>query len=201
MINNAGIVNGLPLTSLTSAHLQRNFSINLLSHFHTIRTFLPGLRSSPNGGTIVTIASVLGRLGAANLSDYTAAKAGQIALHTSLRAELISPYAPQGSENVRTILVTPGQLSTAMFQGVMTPSHFLGPVVEPVDLAREIVEMIARGESGDISLPLYAAWAGIIGVLPASLQRLARWVSGMDVAMDGFAKGKAVLGKTQASVS
>lgn len=67
LINNAGIVNGAPLLSLTNAQLSRNFNINLLSHFHALRTFLPSLLASPQGGTIVTIASVLGKLGTANL--------------------------------------------------------------------------------------------------------------------------------------
>ena len=186
LINNAGIVNGKPLLNLSAQEMQRNFHVNLLSHFHTIRTFLPGMLASETGGTIVTISSVLGKLGASHLSDYTAAKAGLIALHSSLRAELASPNAPDGAEYIRTILVTPGQLSTRLFAGVESPSSFLGPVVEPVELAREIVNMIDSGESGQISMPLYARWIEWLHVLPVSLQRLARSVSGMDKAMETF---------------
>lgn len=151
-----------------------------------MQTFLPSLLAAPSGGTVVTVASVLGRLGAANLTDYAAAKAGLIALHASLRAELVSPNAPAGAENIRTVLVTPGQLGTALFAGVQTPSSFLGPVVEAPELAREIVRAIDEGVSGEISLPLYAKWVGILQVLPFSLQRLARWASGVDTAMEGF---------------
>lgn len=147
---------------------------------------------SETGGTIVTIASVLGKLGASHLSDYTAAKAGLIAMHASLRAELASPAAPPGSEDIRTILVTPGQLSTNLFVGVKTPSSFFGPVVEPVELAREIVRMVDAGESGEISMPLYAKWIDWLHVLPVSLQRLGRWVSGVDRAMEGFGKEKRI---------
>lgn len=139
---------------------------------------------SETGGTIVTISSVLGKLGASHLSDYTAAKAGLIAMHASLRAELASSTAPQGAEDVRTILVTPGQLSTTLFAGVETPSSFFGPVVEPVELAKEIVRMIDAGESGEISMPLYARWIEWMNVLPVSLQRLARRISGVDKAME-----------------
>lgn len=144
--------------------------------------------AAETGGTIVTISSVLGKLGASNLPDYTAAKAGLIAMHNSLRAELASPEAPDGTEYIRTILVTPGQLSTNLFAGVKTPSSFLGPVVEPVELAREIVRMIDAGESGDISMPLYARWIEWMHVLPVSLQRLARKLSGVDRAMENFNK-------------
>jgi NAD(P)-dependent dehydrogenase (short-subunit alcohol dehydrogenase family) len=183
-------LNASPLLSLTPIQLSKNFNVNLLSHFHTIRTFLPGMLSSPSGGTIVTVASVLGKLGAANLTDYTAAKAGLIAMHASLRAELSSPLAESGAANIRTILVTPGQLSTPLFAGVETPSNFFGPVVEPVELARAIVEMVERGVSGEVSLPFYARSIGVLQVLPWSLQRVARWASGADRAMDGLVRAR-----------
>ena len=155
--------------------------------------------ASETGGTIVTVSSVLGKLGASHLSDYTAAKAGLIAMHASLRAELSSPTAPEGAENIRTILVTPGQLSTSLFEGVETPSSFLGPVVEPVELAREMVRMIDAGESGEISMPLYARCINWLHVLPAGFQKVVRGISGVDRAMEGFRATKDA--KTAATTS
>ena len=194
LINNAGIVNGQPLLSLSSSQIKRNFRINLLSHFHMLQAFLPSMLARPNGGTIVTVASVLGHLGASQLSDYTAAKAGLIAMHSSLRAELNAMAqpadAPPGARNVRMILVTPGQLSTPLFEGLETPSNFFGPVVSPVKLAKEIVEMIDRGRGGVIAQPLYARWIEVLGVLPYGVQRFARSFSGMDTAMEGFRGSK-----------
>ena len=142
--------------------------------------------ASETGGTIVTISSVLGKLGASHLADYTAAKAGLVAMHTSLRAELASPTAPEGAEYIRTILVTPGQLSTNLFASIETPSSFFGSVVEPVELAREIVRMIDSGESGQISMPFYARWIEWMHVLPVSMQKFVRRLSGVDAAMEGF---------------
>jgi NAD(P)-dependent dehydrogenase (short-subunit alcohol dehydrogenase family) len=166
--------------------VEKTFRVNTLSHFNTIRTFLPGMLTSEDGGTIVTVASVLGKLGASHLSDYTASKAALIAMHASFRAELSSPTAPDGAGNIRTILVTPGQLSTKLFEGVQTPSSFFGPVVEPVELAREIVRMVDTGQSGEISLPLYARYIDWLHVLPAGLARVVRGLSGMDRAMENF---------------
>ncbi|KAF2726026.1 NAD(P)-binding protein [Polychaeton citri CBS 116435] len=208
LINNAGIVNARPLLELSSQEVQRNFNVNLISHFNTLRAFLPGmltrdgdneeastdinkeneneedlshpLESPSSGGTIVTIASVLGRFPAANLSDYCAAKAGLIAMHTAFRAELA---AAKQTDVIKTILVTPGQLSTPLFAGVETPSPFFGPVVEPVDLMREIMRLLERGEGGEISLPLYARWIQWVNILPVSIERVVRWVSGADRAM------------------
>ncbi|KAL9075414.1 MAG: hypothetical protein Q9157_004039 [Trypethelium eluteriae] len=142
---------------------------------------------SLTGGTIVTISSVLAHLGAARLSDYTAAKSGLIAMHASLRAEL-NEMTDVGAKNVRTILVTPGQLGTDMFEGVETPSSFFGPIVEPLDLVKKIVDMVQAGYSGELSIPAYARYIKWYGVLPASLQRVVRWMSGVDKAMAGFKK-------------
>ncbi|KAK0878951.1 hypothetical protein LTR87_007268 [Friedmanniomyces endolithicus] len=193
LINNAGIVHGKPLlgpNSLTPSEIARTLRINTLAHFHTLQTFLPGMLASPTGGTVVTISSVLGKLGASHLADYTASKAALIALHASLRAELASPTAPEGAERIRTVLVTPGQLSTTLFAGVQTPSSFLGPVVEVVELATGIVRIVDAGESGEISMPLYARYIEWLQVLPAGLQRVVRKLSGMDRAMEGFRGGQ-----------
>ncbi|PNS14996.1 hypothetical protein CAC42_2225 [Sphaceloma murrayae] len=181
LVNNAGIVNGKTLLEVDSAALERNFRVNLLSHFHTIRAFLPAMMQR-KAGTIVTVASVLGDLGASQLSDYTAAKAGLIAMHTSLRTEL----ADAGQEKIKTILVKPGQLSTPLFKGVQTPSSFAGPVIEPLDLAQAIINKIDSGQSGVIALPLYADYIEWLSVLPYGMQRIMRWVSGVDRAMRTF---------------
>ncbi|GAB7349310.1 hypothetical protein MBLNU459_g8450t2 [Dothideomycetes sp. NU459] len=192
IINNAGIVNGRPMLSLQPSAIEQNFRINLLSHYHSIQTFLPAMLDRPSGGTVVTVASVLGHLGASHLSDYTAAKAGLIAMHASLRAELASMLSlqdsPRGAKNIRTVLVKPGQLSTQMFGSVQTPSSFFGPVVEAIDLANAIVKMVDSGKSGVIAMPLYAQYIEWLGVLPVGLQRIVRVLSGVDDAMDGFTR-------------
>lgn len=69
LVNNAGIVNGKSLLQLSAAEVERNFRVNLLSHFHTIQTILP-IMLEEDCGTIVTVSSVLGQLGAAKLGEY-----------------------------------------------------------------------------------------------------------------------------------
>lgn len=146
--------------------------------------------ASPSGGTIVTVSSVLGHLGASHLTDYTASKAALLAFHTSLRAEISQMDAnkPQypGADSTKMILVKPGQLSTAMFSTLKSPSDFFGPVVQAKDLAREIVDMIEQGRDGVLCMPVYAWLVEWLGVLPMSLQRAARWMSGVDGAMKTF---------------
>ena len=61
-------------------------------------------------------------------------------MHRSLTAELRESHP-----EIRTVLVTPGQVSTPLFYGVQTPNSFIAPVVEPVDVAKEIVAAIEEG--------------------------------------------------------
>lgn len=106
-------------------------------------------------------------------------------MHASLRAEL-AQSEHESADQIRTVLCTPGQMSTTMFNGVKTPSNFLGPVVEPVDVAKEIIRMIDAGESGDIAVPLYAKYIDWLNVLPVGLKAIVRSLSGVDKAMTGF---------------
>lgn len=130
------------------------------------------------GGTLVTVSSILGRLGASNLSAYTGSKASAIAFHTSLAAEL------RGSLKIKTLLVTPGQLDTGMFSHIKLDwiRNFFGPVLEVRELALRIVDTIDAGEGGVIALPAYANWIAWQQILPRSIQNwLKRW-SGVDTA-------------------
>lgn len=131
-------------------------------------------------GTIVTVSSVIGTTGAARLTDYAASKAGVAAMHISLTAEL------KQYPDIKTVLVTPGQLSTPLFSGVQTPNSFLAPVIEPVEVAKEIIKVIDGGSSENLAMPLYARWVQWIGVLPVGVQRVVRWASGVDEGMSEY---------------
>ncbi|KAF2001858.1 short chain dehydrogenase/reductase [Amniculicola lignicola CBS 123094] len=193
LVNNAGMVEGRSILESSAGDVERTFRTNTLSHFNTIRAFLPHMLAEKRG-TIVTVSSVLGHLGAANLSAYTASKAALLAMHSSLVAELSqNPDA----EDIKTLLVTPGQMRTKMFAGLQTPSSFLAPVVEPVDVAKEIITLVERGESGEIALPLYSKWVQVMSVLPVGVQMLVRRWSGVDTAMAkaGLVRGKGSVGE------
>ena len=129
----------------------------------------------------MNVSSVLGHIGAARLTDYAAAKAGISALHRSLSAELRDAHP-----NIKTVLVTPGQLSTPLFSGVDTPSTFLAPVVEAVDVCKEIVAAIDAGIGGTAAMPLYAKFVDIYAIMPAGVQAMARKISGVDQGMSTF---------------
>ncbi|KEY70706.1 hypothetical protein S7711_07332 [Stachybotrys chartarum IBT 7711] len=181
LINNAAIVLGKPLLDLTVDEIERSLTTNLLGPFYCLKAFLPAIIRGDRGGTIVNVSSVLGHVGAAQLSDYAAAKAGLTAMHKSLTAELRETHP-----EIRTVLVTAGQMSTPLFYGVQTPNSFIAPVVEPVDVTKEIVAAIDSGRSATVAMPLYARWIDWFNVLPVGVQVIARKISGLDKGMQSF---------------
>ncbi|KAF7587434.1 hypothetical protein BBP40_007230 [Aspergillus hancockii] len=176
----AARINGQPLLSLSAEAFQKTFQTNLLAVFNTCQVFLPRMLSAPNGGTIVNVSSVLGQLCPAGLADYSTSKAGLSALHRTLEAEL---RASGDDEKVKMILVEPGQVATPLFASVKTPNKFIAPVLEPVQVAQEIISAIEEGRGGVIRLPAYATLVNWYAVLPAGLQRIARYLSGIDHAV------------------
>lgn len=176
----AARINRQHLLSLSADAFQKTFRTNLLAVFHTCQVFLPGMLSASNGGTVVNVSSVLGHLSAAGLSDYSASKAGLSALHRTLEAEL---RVSGDDEKVKMLLVETGQMSTPLFDWIKTPSNFFAPVLEPVQVAQEVVSAIDNGRGGTIKLPAFAVLANWYAVLPAGLQRIARYLSGVDDAV------------------
>ncbi|KAF2036658.1 NAD(P)-binding protein [Setomelanomma holmii] len=179
LINNAGIVHKKSILDTSMEEVEQTFRVNTLSHFITLRTFLPHMIREGRG-TIVTISSVLGHLGAANLSAYTASKAALLALHHSLRAELAQ--MPEAAE-IKTVLVTPGQMSTKMFADVKAPSNFFAPTATPAEIGKNIIRLIERGESGEVAIPLYSQYVGFFSILPVGIQHMIRRWSGLDAAV------------------
>jgi NAD(P)-dependent dehydrogenase (short-subunit alcohol dehydrogenase family) len=173
----AARINGLSFLDLPADAFEKTIRTNLLAAFHLYQVFLPGIIAADNGGTLVTVSSVLGQLSAAGLSDYAASKAGLSALHRTIEAET------RGNPLIKTLLVEIGQMSTPLFDWVRAPNHFFAPVLEPVEVAREMVAAIDSGRGGVIRLPIYAKLVNWYAVLPATVQRVARYLSGIDAAV------------------
>jgi all-trans-retinol dehydrogenase (NAD+) len=87
LINNAGIVSGKKLLEVSAADMELTMKVNVISHMHTVREFLPAMMES-NHGHIVTIASMAGMSGHAGLVDYCASKFGAVGFDEALRREL-----------------------------------------------------------------------------------------------------------------
>ena len=114
LINNAGIVSGNLITEISIEQIERTFKVNAISHFYTIKEFLPDMLSIDEGH-IVTIASLAGLVGVNRQTDYSASKHAAVGLTESLRNELKT----LGS-NVKTTCINPFYVNTGMFTGVTT---------------------------------------------------------------------------------
>jgi all-trans-retinol dehydrogenase (NAD+) len=79
LINNAGISVCRPLPSETEEQIRRVFDVNTISHFFTVKEFLPAMIKQ-NHGHIVTVASMSSySVHAANI-DYACSKVSALVL-------------------------------------------------------------------------------------------------------------------------
>jgi len=181
LINNAGIARGKTILDSSENDIRLTFDVNTLAHFWLAKEFLPDI-AKKNHGIIVTIASVAGSITAPQMVEYAASKAAAVAFHEGLAVELLTRY---NAPKVRTILVTPGFINTALFTGWKNKSSFFMPRLEPETVAEAIVAKVKSGTSGLVALPSTATnlMLGLRG-WPLWLQLHARYKA--EHAMHGF---------------
>jgi NAD(P)-dependent dehydrogenase (short-subunit alcohol dehydrogenase family) len=188
VVNNAAVVQGKKIVDLSPEDIKQTLDTNLLSHFWTLKAFLPQMVEQQTGH-IVTISSVMGMVGAAQMSDYCATKAALINLHESLRYELDKCYK---TPYIRTTLVTPGHVITPLFSraNLQTSSwfKFAAPQLAPHFVVKAIIAALDEQESREISMPFYTNFVPLIRLLPSWSRDFFQWLSGADSAMNGFTK-------------
>lgn len=112
-VNNAGIGGDqAPTGDQSPAGWRKVIAINLDGVFYCMRHEIAAMKRS-GGGSIVNMASILGVVGFANSSGYTAAKHGVIGLTKASAIE----YAPEG---IRINAVGPGFINTPLL-GALPP--------------------------------------------------------------------------------
>jgi len=188
LVNNAAVVQGKLLLDLSPEDVEQTFGVNTLAHFWTLKAFLPGMIKKKSGH-IVTVSSISGKIGIAQLSDYCASKAALISLHETLRYELDKRYE---CPNIRTTLVLPGHVKTPLFSTITLPSsalyNFLVPSLQPVDVIKAIIASLDDRHSKTICLPFYTQFTGLLTLMPSFIRDLGQWYSGADYGMEGFVK-------------
>lgn len=106
LVCNAGISLIAPINMTSSAQWDRIFDVNVKGIYHCVNAALPGFLHK-QAGSIVTVSSMWGQVGASCETAYSATKGAVIALTKALAKEL----APSG---IRVNCVAPGVILTDM---------------------------------------------------------------------------------------
>ena len=138
MVGNAGVTADALSWKMTEEQWDTVLDVNLKGCFAYARAAAPVLRER-HGGRIVFIASINGLRGKAGQANYTASKAGVIALGKTLAREL-------GRSNVTVNVVAPGMVRTGMTEALpgevvqrAVDETVLGRIATPEDIADAVV--------------------------------------------------------------
>ena len=137
LVNNAGITRDTLLIRMTEEDWDAVLDINLKGAFLVTKA-VAKIMMKQRSGSIINIASVVGVMGNPGQVNYSASKAGLIAMTRTLAKEL-------GSRNVRLNAVAPGFIRTAMTDKLseqakeyMLRNVPLGRPGEPEDVAKAV---------------------------------------------------------------
>jgi NAD(P)-dependent dehydrogenase (short-subunit alcohol dehydrogenase family) len=169
----AGIGRHVPFLQHDAADIDALLATNVGGCVHTLRCALPHLRTE--GGWIVNVSSVAGRLGQPGEAVYSASKFAVTGLSEALALEL----APHG---IHVLAVYPGFVRTGFVPEAdlhRVPASALRTAVEAGEVARAIVRGLDRGRH-ELTVPRLAAGGYVVRTLAPGLFRriLARIRSG-----------------------
>lgn len=181
LINNAGVVQGKELLEADPRAIVRTFQVNVISHFWTVRSFLPGMLER-NHGQVITIASAAGTTGVAKQCDYSASKWAAVGFDESLRMEL----QRKGASGVSTSCICPFFIDTGMFEGASTRFPLLLPILKAEWAADRIVKAVLGRESV-VYMPLTVGLSPMLrGLIPTSAFDFCINLFGTNSTMDDF---------------
>jgi 3-oxoacyl-[acyl-carrier protein] reductase len=149
VVNNAGVLTAGPLRDLALNHLERMLAVNLRGPLLVARATFP-LLVRRRSGSIINVASQLGKVGAGEYVTYCATKFGVVGLTEALAQEL-------GSTGVRVLAVCPGLVDTPMARrAVGVSASERAGLLRPQAVARVIVDLatgrrrVASGAAVDV---------------------------------------------------
>uniref|UniRef100_A0A182TVS1 Short-chain dehydrogenase/reductase 3 n=1 Tax=Anopheles melas TaxID=34690 RepID=A0A182TVS1_9DIPT len=145
LVNNAGLLAVLSLSEGKAVYLERIVNVNLLSHFWTIRAFMPGMITR-HRGHIVGIASIAAYFPVGRFIPYTVTKYAVRALMESLNSEL----RMDGLQNtIQTTCVYPALIATRQqFMDMLDKLKYLDDAFLKrfyVFTPEQVAEQIVRG--------------------------------------------------------
>ncbi len=157
LVCNAGILRDRSIRKMTADDWNAVLNTNLTGVFNCCKL---GSEIMRDGGRIVNIASIAGIVGFPGQANYSAAKAGVIAISRVLAKEL-------ARRKITVNAIAPGVINTPMLSGVrpeMVESYIqqipMGRLGEPADVANAVL-FLASEESSYITgqvLPVTGGW-------------------------------------------
>lgn len=127
LVNNAGITRDALILKMTEEQWDAVINVNLKGTFNCTKSVVKTLLKQKRGGKIVNMASVMGIIGNPGQANYSASKAGVIALTKTTAKEL-------GSRGINVNAVAPGFIQTAMTEEL--PSNVREKISEQIPLRK-----------------------------------------------------------------
>jgi NADP-dependent 3-hydroxy acid dehydrogenase YdfG len=137
LINNAGVMLTAPFSSDQRDEHRRMIETNLLGAMTTTEVFLDQLRAG-DGGDLVNVSSVAGRVAPAGFAAYAATKWGINGWSEALRVEL--------QPDVRVMVIEPGAIATELAEHITHPDSKRAAEEATAEMAipaQDIAEVIA----------------------------------------------------------
>lgn len=179
LVNNAGIVSGKRLLETPDTVIVRNFEVNVLAHFWTIKAFLPDMLEQKRGH-VVTIASLAGQAGTNKLVDYCASKFACVGLDEALRVETL---VQGNSDFIKTTVVCPAYINTGMFDGVQSK---IIQILDPQFVADQVVDATLSNKA-IIMLPWWTSYLIMLKhLVPSPAMMKLSTAFGSNCSMDQF---------------
>ena len=163
IVNNAGITQDNLAIRMNLDEWQKVININLTSTFLMSKFAIKKMLKNKSG-KIINITSVVGHTGNLGQANYTASKAGIVAMSKSLAIE----YA---KKNININCISPGFIKTAMtdkiddkFKEVIVQKIPSGRLGEPDDIANAVLFLSSdqssyiNGETIHVNGGMYMAW-------------------------------------------
>ena len=136
LVNNAGIHRDSLLGAMPNSAFEEVLTTNLMAPFVLTRTVVRKLIRT-RCGVIVNITSLAGQLGNPGQANYSASKAGLIAMTKTLAMEL-------GSRNIRVNAVAPGFIDTEMLDKDLIPQDLLKRIpLARIGSAEEVANVVS----------------------------------------------------------
>ncbi|ODV95645.1 hypothetical protein PACTADRAFT_3335 [Pachysolen tannophilus NRRL Y-2460] len=180
LINNAGIKedSGTGFLNLKLNKFDELINTNLKSHFIILQKIISNSIKNNTKLYVLTISSILAFISPSNLSIYSSTKSSLLLLIESLFYEFYY------KENLKFLVILPGQLDTPMFKNKIRKNsfkkQFLSPIIESNKLSLKIIQLLEQGNTGWYFYPFYCNFIPLLKMLPLTIYHFLRLFSEMD---------------------